>query len=435
MEEFNERFAIATGNIFKGIDLTQYHACISGSILIPCVHKSPLERIFENFKEYLEYYYPGYESMLPNMELQETFGYNLLADIDIAIRTNPSENYDELATALIEKIKANDPNIKLNIVSNHKNMKKYQLSGGNLIRPMEIFHIFNSSHIKMVKRFHLPTVRMYYDGDTVFMLRSCIAALLSGVCDSYKWFSSNKIAADVMLKYAQRGISIILNENERKIVQEYIKSNGRWKKLPTDKWFGVCNLQHIFFYPDQWHGGIRYGLKDMSPKIDFYPIKSFNVSAQPNFNMKIGNTLVYDTIKIYPPNQTLLMDYCNLLYSETNSATLDDVYTQPENTQPENTQLEYSNSTKETPKEEISGTFRNATKEGKKETPKEVEENPKESELIKNTTLEEKNTHMKHETTVERIGTNLVQFKAPEINNEWSDDEYTKIDEKIEYDD
>ena len=41
---------------------------------------------------------------------------------------------------------------------------------------------------------------------------------------------------------------------------------------------------------------------------------------------------------------------------------------------------------------------------------------------IKNTTLEEKNTHMKHETTVERIGTNLVQFKAPEINNEWSDD-------------
>ena len=430
IEEFQERFEIATNGIFKGIDLTKYNACVSGSILVPCVHKSPLEKLFNSFKEYLEYYYPGYDSIVPNAELQETFGYNLLADVDIAIRTDAGEDYETLANALIEQIKLNAANIKVNVVSNHRKMKKFQLAPDNpsticgLTRPMEIFHIFNSTAIKMVKRFHLPLVRMYYDSKDVIMLRSCIASLLTGVCDSYKWFSSNKIAADVMLKYAQRGVSIILNENERTILQEYIRSNGRWKTLPVDKWFGICTTQHIFFHPDRWQGGLRYGLKPLSCNVKFNPINSFGTNAKPNFNMKVGDTLVYDTTKIYPPNPVMLGNYCRSLYDKTGKATLDDMFAEfsIEDMTQSHKQVSEADATSEV----------NATNEADA-TSLNVEEKKYIEREVKNI-REVKNED--DETTVERIGKRIEFPEAPEINNDWSDDEsYIKIEDSVEYDD
>jgi hypothetical protein len=88
-EEFMRRFNIASGGAFKGIDLKAINAAISGSILIPCVHRSPLESLSGTildrtretieckypymidtpqtpediaFANYLEYYYPSYVS-------------------------------------------------------------------------------------------------------------------------------------------------------------------------------------------------------------------------------------------------------------------------------------------------------------------------------------------------------------------------------------
>lgn len=436
MEEFQERFDIATNGIFKGIDLTKYNACISGSILVPCVHKSPLEKMFNSFKEYLEYYYPGYDSLVPNAELQETFGYNLLADVDIAIRTEAGQDYEALANELIEQIKTNVANIKINIVSNARKMKKFQLAPDNpdiecrLTRPMEIFHIFNSTAIKMVKRFHLPLVRMYYDGKEVTMLRSCIAALLTGICDSYKWFSSNKIAADVMLKYAQRGISIILNENERIILQEYIRSNGRWKTLPVDKWFGLCSTQHIFFHPDKWQGGLRYGLKPLTCNVKFNPINSFGTNSKPNFSMKIGDTLVYDTTKIYPPNPVMLGNYCRSLYDKTGKATLDDMFG-------EFSIEDMTQSHKQSMSVDASDAtaLSDATKSSDRPRVPMVEEKKYvKQEEVKN--VSRKKDPEDDGTTVERIGKILEFPQAPEINNEWSDEEtYIKIEDSVEYDD
>jgi hypothetical protein len=88
--EFRRRFHLATAGAFKDVDMRKLGAAVTGSILIPCVQTSPLEKGFEDvdwnrersyhvpypfmtdnpktsddiaFLNFLEYYYPSYVSL------------------------------------------------------------------------------------------------------------------------------------------------------------------------------------------------------------------------------------------------------------------------------------------------------------------------------------------------------------------------------------
>lgn len=123
---------------------------------------------------------------------------------------------------------------------------KFKIYGPGLTRPIDLFKIpYHAS--KMVKKFHMPVVRMWYEGmysvertrlglvsETpnshagLKMFDSCVRALLSGVNNSYKWFSCNKITGDIILKYAQRGYTTILNTIERSVINSYLNTSERW---------------------------------------------------------------------------------------------------------------------------------------------------------------------------------------------------------------
>lgn len=104
LEVFKQRLSIATNGLLDDMDLSKYKACLSGSILVPCIATNPLEERFRNcndnkctlvvgdlfdsiingsfaessmiqmqqdnesFRKYLECYYPSYNSV-PNEEL------------------------------------------------------------------------------------------------------------------------------------------------------------------------------------------------------------------------------------------------------------------------------------------------------------------------------------------------------------------------------
>lgn len=475
-EVFDRRFHIATGGAFKGVDLRALGAAITGSILIPCVHTSPLEKGCENiewpedrngtkvpypfmidnpttpedmaFAKYLEMYYPGYASLtdeeyklqlfkdisrddpvklaesdnivyendeakesvnnitttinvvsqntvhqavnttvnrviekkevdtdsdndedvelpimklplkksvkkhikrpikkftkkrrqvsksdsddsdsnediphsnntrknpqLPKMEVENksikaTVEYNQLADIDISISTKDFDTFKKNTLQLYDAIVKNCSHRGPVYIKEVKTLAtvKYKVYGPGLSRPMDIFRI-PYEPVKMVKKFHVHAVKMYYDND-VTMFRSCVACLLSGVGESYKWFVCSKVPADVLLKYAQRGLTIILNKKERDAISKYITENERWGamlkhlKISADKIYCCVAADHPFFHPGAYNCGIRMNLRkienDMNGK---YSAKL--VVPESTYVFPFGELNIKDGKKMYPPN-------------------------------------------------------------------------------------------------------------------------------------
>ena len=62
---------------------------------------------------------------------------------------------------------------------------KYDISSIYLPHPLEIFST-ESEIIDMVSNFHLPCVRLYYNGIKLNLLPSCITAISTGMCLDYK---------------------------------------------------------------------------------------------------------------------------------------------------------------------------------------------------------------------------------------------------------
>lgn len=436
-EEFQRRFNLATGGAFKGVNLKALGAAVTGSILIPCVHTSPLEEGFEDvdwnrerlnidvpypymvdtpenaedmaFLNYLEYYYPSYCSLtdteyksqvlkqklniLPlaqennisydtdeasntielasldraeyqnldkdileentdmpknksnveelndsNTELEDSIEkkskilsniknkkankhtgnlpredkskprieYNQLADIDLSITTRDTNTFQTNAMILFEKIKENCKHRGEVYIQEVKTIAsiKYKVFGPGLPRPMDIFRI-PYDPAKMVKKFHVHAVKMYYDNE-VTLFRSCVSCLLSGVGENYKWFSCNKVPVDVLLKYCQRGFSIILNKNERDGISNYIQTNNRWGDLlehlgiePT-KIFCCITKNHGFFAPGLYDCGVRLGLRSFNKDANNVYASNLVISL-PKSLFPYGELIVKDNKKYYPP--------------------------------------------------------------------------------------------------------------------------------------
>lgn len=411
-EEFARRFHIATGGAFTGVNFKEIGAAITGSILIPCVQKSPLENGFEDvdwtrdrdgietkypymidtpetpadiaFANFLEYYYPSYVSLTNEEFRKQVLGiepkscstepvletaddikyeetepvvqtpqytqeqlnaldktlvlsqavatsnkvlrkedvenktkrigvdYNQLADIDISITTRDQETFKTRALELYNTICRNCNHRGPVHIKEVKTLAtvKYKVYGPGISRPMDIFRI-PYDPAKMVKKFHVHAVKMFYDGD-VTLFRSCIACLLSGVGESYKWFSCNKVAADVLLKYAQRGMSIILNERERTALSIYIKDSDRWGSMltnlniPTEKIYCAVTANHPFFRPGLYDCGCRKGLRVFEREHNSMYFNKLVVSKPRNV-YPFGEVRFKDGKKVYPPNvQTIL---------------------------------------------------------------------------------------------------------------------------------
>lgn len=243
-------------------------------------------------------------------------GYNQMADIDIAIYTFSWDDFDEKSIKLINHIKENcqsQGNVYFEKVITASGYK-YAGRGPGLLRPIEIFRIFKP-HIRLVKGFHVPCVHMYFDGnisvvksikESLKMLIECAAALLGGANWYYKWFSCNKIPMDVILKYAQRGITTILNKSEKKALSKYMITSDRWNPLfknTKTKIYGIVNDTHIFLHPHMQDFGIRYGLDNSDKKITSpYAIIDTTTRVLSNPNNRHPDFNLKTNMNINPPS-------------------------------------------------------------------------------------------------------------------------------------
>jgi hypothetical protein len=93
-KEFNRRLNILTGDMLKGIDLSEHGAFLTGSSLVPCVVTNPLEENTKHhdnpFATYLENYYPSYDSVSSYREKFEEAKKNAVNLLDESFKNRPS---------------------------------------------------------------------------------------------------------------------------------------------------------------------------------------------------------------------------------------------------------------------------------------------------------------------------------------------------------
>lgn len=108
---------------------------------------------------------------------------------------------------------------------------KFKLRSSLMSHSIEVFRVHFEDFFSCVSRFHLPCVRSYYDGDNVYMLPSCITAMMTFTNIDYKYFAGIRDPIDILNKYRTRGFGTMVNDEEKGHIIEYNSSVEKWKKM------------------------------------------------------------------------------------------------------------------------------------------------------------------------------------------------------------
>ncbi len=152
---------------------------------------------------------------------------------------------------------------------------KFKIRGDNMLHNIETFRVRNSDFFNVVAKFHLPCVRGYFTNNNVYLLPSCITAMMTGINIDYKYFAGVRDPIDILNKYRMRGFGVLLNKKELNHMIYYIKNIPKWNeifKVPTNRkqaceiLFGAKNINHDMFKPLIYKGHMR----------DIYQVKEHN---------------------------------------------------------------------------------------------------------------------------------------------------------------
>jgi hypothetical protein len=199
-------------------------------------------------------------------DIDKAVAYNVLSDLDISIHTDTFDKFKIQAYALFEKMrdKLIDKRIFMRRIQRAKTFK-YSIYGAAIIRPIDLFWITKSPET-FVDQFHLGVVRMFWNGSTIRIMQSALAALLTGINHDYRWMSCSKAPAIPIIKYIQRGYTTPLNSEERTVFMNYLMKKEEWqhdiKKI--SQIYIPAREDNSIFRPDCTNSGIRAGLKPMN---------------------------------------------------------------------------------------------------------------------------------------------------------------------------
>ena len=119
---------------------------------------------------------------------------------------------------------------------------RFKFKFNKINREIEYFKTGSEDFFDTVARFHLPCVRAYYQGNNVYMLPSCITAMMTGINIEYKYFAGIRNPVEIINKYMQRGFGMILNAEELRQFQDFNS------KLSDDNIFKLTDNNDISMF-------------------------------------------------------------------------------------------------------------------------------------------------------------------------------------------
>ncbi len=151
---------------------------------------------------------------------------------------------------------------------------KFKIHSPHFNHPIEVFKTKYDEFFSCVSRFHLPCVRGYYNGNNVYLLPSCITALMTYTNIDYKYFAGIRDPIDIINKYRMKGIGTMINTSEKAHMLEYNSSVSRWKDMcGIDKKSKTSGLSHFgskkigdsMFKPNKFFNGMPDSIYLMVP--------------------------------------------------------------------------------------------------------------------------------------------------------------------------
>lgn len=142
---------------------------------------------------------------------------------------NDSSTYVYLNDILPDDRKvSNDKNI---LVLKMSESLKFKIKSPHMLHCIEAFRVHYDDYFSCVAKFHLPCVRGYYTGENVYLLPSCVTALMTFTNIDYKYFAGIRDPIDIINKYRMRGFGTILNEQEKVDAVKYNSAIDKWKNV------------------------------------------------------------------------------------------------------------------------------------------------------------------------------------------------------------
>jgi hypothetical protein len=141
---------------------------------------------------------------------------------------------------------------------------KVRISAPQLTRDFELFPVFKDDFMSTVANFHMPCVRAYYNGETVYMTPSFVSAHMTFMNIDYKYFAGSKDPLNIINKYRMRGFGTWLNKNEIETYIKYTYAISFWNSMfkidpghkhTYYKCLGPLKLNHNLFKPRRFCAG------------------------------------------------------------------------------------------------------------------------------------------------------------------------------------
>lgn len=208
--------------------------------------------------------------------------YDRFTDIDLMIETTDLDLFDQVCESHFQAIRSALPEDQQDKIYMKKflteNKYRYKIYG--LPRSIELFCV--NSIPGVIAKFHLACVRAWWDGEQLHMFPSFITAAMTSICHELRWTSCNKDLRDIVLKYYQRGFSIMLNKHEIANLRTFVTGSQKWPDFPAAPQGGGYQYYYDlrkwrskpFYYDfvaDFWnpsisHFGVYYKLKGVIRK-------------------------------------------------------------------------------------------------------------------------------------------------------------------------
>jgi hypothetical protein len=257
IKKSKERFELITKGVFANYDFNNVVVC--GSILSTICVYNPLEQLYPDYLSFIDAHYNNYDIDVAIFD-KDLFkvSFNKIYKL---IKENIENLYFNNIITLKAKIFLNKQNLDINnfsisfmdseeltttfsfinndilLITGNKKLimselcisyfkksnSNYNIESNYIKFKIEIFKPNVSNPVLMISNFHLPCVRAFYNGKTVYMLPSFIIAALTKINIDYKYFSSKRHPIEIILKYEHRGYGTLLNKNEHINRYLYIK--------------------------------------------------------------------------------------------------------------------------------------------------------------------------------------------------------------------
>ncbi len=328
-EQFHERLNYITMGCLAGIEEFK-NVGIVGSILTECVINNQLLRRDSEFvSEFgalriasrdttdgdfddMKAFNARSVKYFPGDDRKTDDGASMSSDLDIAISDTSFKTFMDTAYQVVAVLNHNIKQLHggepFHVVEDcTASGIRLHVSHPQFPRKIEIFRT-PYTLMRLVASFHVACVRMYYSpcNRNVYATRGCVAAILTGVSENFQWFSTAKVPADVVLKYAQRGITTVLNKKEIDCLIEYLKTSPRWAYgyHNANEITGCFDWSNRFF---QSKLGVRYGERTTtdndSNNIVSTEFNNYTVSADPKYE-SVALKLYEDrdaVVRVLPP--------------------------------------------------------------------------------------------------------------------------------------